>query len=231
MKGYWVLLLTVGLSCVAGCGGKLTPVKESDGEIEVEEDAGYMLTFVFDLTGRNRERVLGKNGPAFTYAKTIKDHYFRDRGEAADRVVVSVVGGSRVAPVWDGRVKAWKKDFPTAERFREYLAARCPAEEPGANSYESVATAFDYVRKFHKGKKAATLVFSEMENTARDKKAARDKLVASLRDYARTGGHSAYYWVGWDALPALEGVFTDAGLGVRYIAPDVQQDPVLFTFR
>jgi hypothetical protein len=218
------VLLPVWIVACAGC----TAYKPGNS-LDADEECDYMLAEVFDVTEPTREYVLGNDGRAFAYAQDVKDAFFRERGEATDRILLSVIGGRRNEPLWEGKPKTYRKEFPTAEKFRGFLE-RQSVKDSKTNSYDGVAEAFDYIRKFHRGPKSAVLVFSNMLNNSDDPGRSRRRLVESLRAYVKTGGYCCFYWVSWDTIKDLEAVFKDAGLDTRHIVPDARKDPVRKTF-
>ncbi len=222
-----IALLT---SAVSGCtryrpDGKASPFQK--------EETPYTLAFIFDLGPKYRDRVLGPNPTALKYALEVKDIYFRDRAENADRLLIAQVASNDKAVLWDGKVRTFKKEFPNATKdFKEYLAGHAHVSDGQLlNAYDAVADTFDYLMKFRSGNgKTAVLVFSALEDKSSDPPKARQHLVNSLGAYARSGGHCAFYWLSLDRCRELEAIGKDAGLTFGSFVPDAVRDPVRPTF-
>lgn len=198
-----------------------------------EEETRYTLAFVFDLGPKYRNRVLGSNPTALTYALEVKDSFFRDRSEATDRLVVAQVSSMEQAVLWDGKPRTFKKEFPNPTKdFRDHLAKHADTSGgPYLHTYDAVADTFDYLLKFRSGRgKTAVLVFSDMHDRSPDPAKARQHLVNSLAAYSKSGGHCAFYWLSSTSWKELEKIGEEAGLTWGYFIPDAVRDPVRPTF-
>jgi hypothetical protein len=211
------------LACLLGCGGcGLTPSKDDAPLVVADEESGVIMAQLYQPGAP--DLLLGTDNQ-FSYACKEKDLFFADRAEPTDRLVLSVVGG-KYTVCYEATPKTVKKDFPTPEKLKAFLASQATGGKP--SPYDAAADLFEYVAKFHHSGKTAVMVFAPMTNDSPDPAKSRARLVEAMREYWRKpGGYFCIYGVTWDNVKEVEAVIKEAtGSAAGRIVPDVRRDPV-----
>lgn len=195
-----------------------------------EEGTEHVLACVLDLSGSYYGMVLGDDGRAYQQFVRIKDAYFRDRVAGGDRMILSQISAKESAILWDGKPRAFVREFPTPQSFKEFLKQR--SNPAGSRVYSSIADTVDYVVMQHENNphlKSAVLIYSDMEDNFPDVNS-KQRLIDSLKAYGKKQGVVGMYWVTPSLVPTWTAVLRDAGLKHYKIEPEFRIDPALPTF-
>jgi hypothetical protein len=219
------LLLTV----LTGC----QPAPENRVGFE-EDEAELMVNCLLDVTGSFEKEMLGadgRDGRAFKTFLAVRDRFFRDRRLSKDRFLVTRISGSKKALLLDAVPQSFEERFPDAESFRRFILSQ--PDPGGSRVYDSLRDALDYMVLQHQSSrklKSAVLAWTDMDDNRPDGPDSKQKLVESLRGYARVGGVIGIYGCELASVPEWSRVLADAGFKSYVIEPDIRENPRLPVF-
>jgi hypothetical protein len=133
---------------------------------QTEEE--YVMLIALDLSGSFKDRIAGE---AFAFSTRVIDRYFRGRIGTSDKLVIAQLSGTDRSLLWEGTPIALRKEFPTADAFRDYLLGK--GDPNGSRVYAGLHNAMGYVlsdpRVQSGGAKTAVFVLSDMMDSDNDK--------------------------------------------------------------
>jgi hypothetical protein len=155
------------------------------------------VLFVFDLSGSFRDMIAKDDGKAYRFALKVLDDMFRSRAGNKDRVVIAQISGKYDKPLlWAGSPRDFKRDFPSARVFQDYLVSRSSPD--GSPVYRGMADSIEYVVSLHErnpGMQSLCLVFSDFLDNDPETTTQEERLLTNLREYRKYGPGIGLYWI------------------------------------
>jgi hypothetical protein len=204
--GAWLAL------CAVGCQER---VNQSE-EVFRADDGGYVLTIAVDMSG-SFKKFMAEDGKAWSFVCQVVDKYFRDRLGHSDKLILAQLSGSEQSLLWRGTPLELRQEFPSASAFHDWLAAH--ADPHGSRIYDGIAQAVEYtlsdpVMTSGNGK-AAVFILSDMRDTAKNRKQARERVIKALAEVASRDGVIGLYYVDVPLVRKWRKVLNDAGIRPR----------------
>lgn len=198
----------------------------------VAEDIDYVLIMVFDLSGSFTD-LMAHRGKAYAFALRVMDRYFRDRLGENDRIIIGQISATDKALIYDGSPVRLRREFPSAEAFRDHLLAH--ADPNGSRVHAATAAALDYALVTYPGitagkTRSALFVLSDMEDTTATAKHSEQALLRSLRQYGRANGIVGLYYVEEPRLAPWRSRLRDAQVRSFVVESRIVGEPTLPSF-
>lgn len=215
----------------------LTPGCQPAGENRVsfeEDEAELVLNCCLDVTGSFEQEMLGADGhdgKAFKTFLAVRDRFFRDRQQSKDRFLLTRISGSKKALLLDSVPQSFHERFPDADSFRHFILSQ--PDPGGSRVYDSLRDSLDYMVLQHQNSrklKSMVLVWSDMDDNRPDTPDAKEKLIESLKAYARVGGVIGLYGCELSFVPEWSRILRDAGFKHFVVEPDIRENPKLPVF-
>lgn len=206
--------------------------KRTDIETSVftDTETEQVVTVVLDLSGSFVDQ-MANNGKGYEFALRVIDRYFRDRIGTQAKLVIAQISGSERALLWEGTPMQLRKDFPTAEAFRDFLLQK--ADPSASRVGEGIARAIDYIMAdscVANGKaKSGVFVLSDLVENSQDAAGADEHLDKALAAYGKSGGMIGVYFVDQLLVSAWRNRLQASGCRF-HIEADINQRPTLPSF-
>ena len=221
------MVILLCLLTFAGCGERR---ESKEANLFPHSDAQYVVVIVMDLSG-SFSHAMANEGKAHKFSVQVIDRYFRRRDALNDRIVLAQISGTEQSLMWEGTPLKLRKDFPSAESFRDFLLEK--ADGGGSLVDQGVANAIDYVsshERFTSGNtKSVTLILSDMEDTGGDP-GSEQKLNQSLAAYGRQNGSVGIYFCGQLGVARWKDRLAQSGIRNYVVESEIVGEPNLPSF-
>ena len=223
----WMTLCLLLLATLPGCEKR----REVNGNSTFSTPENqYVAVIVMDLSG-SFSQLMAEDGKAYQFAAHVVDEYFRNRDALDDKIILAQISGTHRSLLWDGTPRQLRKDFPTAESFRDFVLKK--ADNGGSLVHEGLANVIDYVAadpQFAKGRSAATLlVLSDMQDTGHNPDAQRH-LMESLAAYGKLNGAVGIYFCDQLEVANWQQRLADCGIRNSIVESEIVGEPQLPSF-
>ena len=156
-----------------------------------------MALLVLDLSGSFAEG-MAKDGVGYRFALRVIDKYFRGSIGTDDRLVIAQVSGNGDRSLlWEGKPLDLRRQFPTADAFRDFLLSK--ADPSGSQVFKGLQNALHYVhadpRVAGGQARLAVFVLSDMLDTSADAKNDELHLNYEVSVLGRQGACVGMYYV------------------------------------
>jgi hypothetical protein len=221
------------LLCAALLSGCQQRDKSRDQVSSVGRDeSNFKLAIVLDLSGSFQHMMLD-NGEAWKFTLYCVDAYFKSRiGDEADEVILCQISGEGKSLLWQGSPRRLRQQFPTAQKFRDYLTSK--SNPSGSLVHAGVSRALKYVMSqpaVSSGQaKSAVFVLSDFLDNAPDSEATENELMNDFTTYLRTGGQLGLYYIDQDKYFHWREKFNKAGFNMVPVEMDIHGRPPLPNF-
>lgn len=184
-------IVLIEMVTICGCGERRDADRPS---VFREQDNQYVAVIVIDLSGSFSDK-MANDGKAYQFAVQVLDHYFRRRDALSDRIILAQISGTERSLMWEGSPLELRRDFPSAESFRDFLLKQ--ADGSGSLVNDGLANVMEYVTSHPQhgnGRaKSAVLVLSDMDDTGGNSNA-EQRLMRSLSTYGQQNGSVGIYF-------------------------------------
>lgn len=210
-----------------GCEKRRDPDKHTTFSTPENE---YVAVIVMDLSG-SFSQLMAEDGKAYQFAAHVVDEYFQNRDALDDKLILAQISGTKRSLLWEGTPRQLRKDFPTAEAFRDFVMKK--ADGSGSLVHEGLANVVDYVAanpQFAKGRSAATLlVLSDMWDNGNDPDA-EQRLMESLAEYGKLNGAVGIYFCHQLKVAYWRQRLADCGVTNSIVESEIVGEPQLPSF-
>ena len=222
-----ILACFVLLLSILGCERR----RENQELFSREDDGQYVLTIVFDLSG-SFAHLMADNGKGYEFALLVMDHYFRDRIGKDDKIIIAQISGTDRSLLWQGTPAELRREFPTAETFRQFLMTK--ADSRGSLVHDGITHALNYVLSEPSiasgNAKSAVFVLSDMVDNGPDTDQSKRKTADALMNYGKQGGVVGLYYVDQMLVPVWRRQLRDAGIRTFCVESEIVGNPTLPSF-
>jgi hypothetical protein len=226
----WMLLLLL----LAGCsprrdlavGNESAAPSASLGKTEEEK----VIVIVFDLSSSFQQR-MANDGEAYKFALHVIDRYLRDTIGSQDKLVITQISNTQRSLLWEGTPMALRRQFPTPEKFRDFLLSK--SDPNGSQVTKGLRNALQYLlsdAQVVSGKaKAGLFCMSDLldtDNVEREEGYLNHELsVLGLR-----GGLVGLYWVDQEQVGPWRHRLLALGVKNFRVESEIVGQPVLPSF-
>lgn len=227
MRRLWILL-----PLVCGC----TPVgTTTTAPVQApslgDDEAENVVLIALDLSG-SFQHMMTEEGVGYQFATQVIDRYFRDKIGTGDRLVISQISGTQRSLLWEGRPLDLRKQFPSAEAFRQHLMSR--ADPGGSLVYEGLKNATSYVLDDPSIKggraKVSLFVLSDMLDTGPEGSQAEGYVNHALSEIGLRGGVVGIYYVDQELVVPWRRRLQQLGLRNARVESEIVGMPPLPSF-
>lgn len=229
MRAFNLLLVAAIIAVVTpGCGKRR---EHTEPRVFGEKEREYVLTIVLDMSG-SFTNLMAYDGKAYQFAVAVVDRYFRDRIGSQDILIIAQVSGTDRSLLWEGRPSELRKEFPSAEKFRDFLLQN---SNPRASLiHEGMVQSIRYMMNdecVRKGKaKTAMFVLSDMLDTHDTAGDVTPELSQALSDFGACGGMVGVYYCDSKLVPVWQQRLSDAGIQHYRVESEIVRMPTLPSF-
>ncbi len=223
------LFLTVSLAGIFTAIGCQKRIETGPTVFEVDQN-DYQMNIVLDLSGSFLP-MMAENGKAFQFVQMVIDKYFRDRIGTNDRIVIAQISASNRPMLWEGTPLSLRRDFPTPEKFRDFLLSK--ANPNGSRVYEGLGKSLAYLTDSSgtsTSAKKAVFVLSDMLDNATDSAVTQDEAVNVLARISKEGGVIGMYYVDQNEVLRWRELLRNAGAKNFCIESEIVGRPNLPNF-
>lgn len=154
-----------------------------------EADNEYVICLTIDLSGSFLNQ-MADSGKAYDFAMRLIEKYYRNRTATNDKIVLcQISGGTDKCLLWEGTIRDLKREFSTANAFRDFLLKHA---NPNASFvHDGLANVVDYLAddpRVNSGEaKLGLFVLSDMLDNSPDPQKSEERL---LESFQKLGGSS-----------------------------------------
>lgn len=222
------LVLFASLCCIqTGCELR----EQTQATAFHQHDSEQILTILLDLSGSYAD-LMAEDGRAYRFTLRVIDRYFRDRIGSDDKIIIGQLSDSDTPMLWEGTPSQLRREFPTADAFREFLVSH--SHPAGSRIHDSIADTLDYLLDYPgvtSGKtQSAVFVLSDMLDTTSDSEESKDRMLGLLAAYGRQDVSVGLYWVHQSLVLAWRTHLQDAGIRRFVVESEIVADPPLPSF-
>lgn len=223
----WMTVFLPLLAILSGCEKR----REVKGNTTFStRENQYVAVIVMDLSG-SFSQLMAEDGKAYRFAAHVVDEYFRNRDALDDKLILAQISGTQRSLLWEGTPQQLRKNFPTAEAFRDFVLRK--ADNRGSLVHEGLANVVDYVAadpQFAKGRSAATLlVLSDMQDTDNNPDSRR-RLMESLSEFGKLDGAVGIYFCDQLEIANWKQRLADCGIQNSVVESEIVGQPQLPSF-
>ena len=231
---FFCVLLTLVLPMmilVPGCKKRSAvgdPIEEASDAQEApvirQPTYGMIIVIVFDMSGSFDDLIYKKGYP---FAMAVVDRYFRNRIGSNDRLIISQISAPGMKSLlWDGKPSSLKRDFASADKFKEFL--RKKSNPAGSRLYDGISESMEYLISYPgvaEGKTStAVFVLSDLDDNCSDPAKGKMRLLKNLAEYSKVKGSIGFYWVEDRFVPPWRQHMKESGIKHYVVEADIAAD-------
>ncbi|MDA1016751.1 MAG: hypothetical protein O3A00_20125 [Planctomycetota bacterium] len=219
-------IATLCLLTITGCGKRRDMAETNTFD---RNNHQHVVMIVMDLSGSFAEK-MANDGKAYEFATACVDHYFRKSDPLNDRIILAQISGTERSLLWEGTPIQLRKDFPSADSFRNFLLTK--ADGGGSLVNRGVTNAIDYLNyhpRYGGGDaKTVTLILSDMDDTGSSD--SERGMNESLAAYARIDGSIGIYFCNQLLVESWKDRLSRAGVQNCIVESEIVGKPELPKF-
>lgn len=220
-----ITTLLLVLIAIVPCGCERVPTADHVEPVLVNTDHDYICVVAIDLSGSFMPHMT--DGKAYDFLMMLLKRYFDSHAGSNDLIVIAQLSGTKRSLLWEGTPHELRNDFPTAQKFREFLLQK--ADPHGSVIHEGLKHVVDYVNseprvangKAHSG----IFVLSDMDDNAPNRDQTLNDLQTSLAAYAKPTNVIGMYYVDQFAVAGWRQRLSQAGFRDCCVYPEFKGTP------
>ena len=221
-----MLVVLLCVLMITGCGKRRESTETATFN---RNDNQRVVMIVMDLSGSFTAK-MANDGKAWEFATTCVDRYFRKSDPLNDRIILAQISGTERSLLWEGTPIELRRDFQSAESFRDFLLSK--ADESGSLVNHGVTNAVEYLTRHPRygggHAKMVTLILSDMEDTGGSD--SEQRMNESLVAYAGTDGSVGIYFCHQLLIESWKSRLSRAGVRNYIVESEIVGKPELPNF-
>ncbi|EMI55105.1 hypothetical protein [Rhodopirellula sallentina] len=194
-------------------------------------EAEYVLAIAVDFSGSFIDK-MANDGEAYRFTMDVIDRYMRERPSDEGRLVITQLSATDDPLLWEGPPMQLRKDFASADDFRNFVLAR--NDPNGSRIFEGLSSTLSYLdghRAIRNGAKPALFVLSDMADTSDDADEQEAEISLKFKEFGQSGGTVGMYYVHQQLLPRWQQTLAKSGMRDYVVECDIVTRPTLPEFQ
>ena len=236
MKKYNTISRTVlslfVLCLLTGCGGQREArTRASTTKFKsTENEAEKTVVIIFDLSG-SFLHLMAEDGVAYQFTLATIDRFLRQTIGEETKLIIAQISASQSPLLWEGRPQDLRRQFPTPQKFRDFLLEQ--ADPNGSRVNEGLSSTLSYLlthRTVKAGAEPTVLVLSDLMDNAPDGAEYEKQVISQLKELGDKGGAVGLYYVHQSVLTHWHNCLENSGLRDYRVECNIVGHPELPNF-